>query len=136
MFRGRKRNTGWVWPDKFPTPPKDVVRIMDRLTRLSPEDAERVVVRVVQECRESRVAEDMATPSEKRFVDRQYARAMAALTEIAEAGEGDNPAIEKAQAALDTNRRAEEQHQQAAAERGTPEAEELAAELWGPEEPE
>ena len=134
MFRQHKRNTGWVWPEKFPKPPKDVMRIMVRLTRLPRDEAGKVLVRVVQECQESGVAEDMATPSEKRFMDRQYARVMAALTEIAEAGEGSSPATEKAQKALETNRLAEAQHQSALAEQGTPEVEELVAELWGPEE--
>lgn len=96
MFRQRKRNTGWVWPEKFPKPPKDVVRIMDQLTRLSPEVAEKVLVRVVQECQESGgIDVDMAVPGEKRFMERQYARAAAALAEIAEGGDSDDPATEK-----------------------------------------
>lgn len=134
MFRNRKRNTGWVWLETFPGPPKDLVRIMDQLTRLSPEVAEKVLVRVVQECQECGIAKDVAIPGEKRFMDRQYTRAVAALIEIAETGEGDDPAVEKARKVLETNRRAGEQHRSATGELVRPEIEEWMTEHWGPEE--
>jgi len=132
MFGRRKR--AWVWVDTFPQPPKDVRQIMDRLTRLPVADAENVLLRVIRECQEvGKFSQDLTLPSERRFLDRQYARAIEALTEIAEAGGEDDPSVEKAQRALEVNRRALDQHRDTTAEWEAPELRDFMHRAFGPE---
>jgi|GEM_PF-4687233 len=130
MFERRKRE--WVWVDTFPRPPKDVRQIMDRLARLPAPDAEKVLLRVIRECQESgKFSQYLTLPSERRFMDRQYVRAMETLADIAEHGEGD-PSAEKARRALEVNRRALEQHRSAAAEWESPELQDFMHRVFGP----
>jgi hypothetical protein len=132
MFGRRKR--AWVWVDTFPQPPKDVRQIMDRLTRLPVADAEKVLLRVIRECQEvGKFSQDLTLPSERRFLDRQYARAIEALTEIAEAGGEDDPSVEKARRALEVNRRALDQHRDTTAEWESPELRDFMHRAFGPE---
>jgi len=132
MFGRHKRE--WVWVDTFPQPPKDVRQIMDRLTRLPVADAERVLLRVIRECRESgKFSQDLTLPSEHRFMERQYARALEALTEIADAGSDGDSAAEKARRALEVNARALDQHRSAAADWESPELQDFTDRVFGPD---
>lgn len=132
MLGRRKRE--WIWVDSFPKPPKDVQSIMNRLTRLSITDAEAVLLRVIRECRGTgRFSQHLALPIEHRFMERQYTRALEALTEIAEAGREGDPSSEKARRALETNTRALAQHQEAAAGWSPPELEEFMDGVFGPD---
>lgn len=132
MLGRRKREWGGV--ETFPRPPEDVRRIMDRLTRLPVADAERVLLRVIRECRESgKFSEGLTLPSEHRFLERQYARALEALIEIADAGGEGDPAAETARRALEVNGRAFDQHREATAEWESPELREFMADVFGPD---
>jgi hypothetical protein len=129
-----RRKQEWIWVDTFPQPPSDVRQIMDLLTRLPVADAEQVLLRVIRECRESgKFSQDLTLPSEHRFMERQYARALEALTEIADAdGDGD-PATEKARRALEVNARALDQHRSAAAGWESPELRDFTDRVFGPD---
>jgi hypothetical protein len=132
MLGRRKRE--WVWVDSFPKPPKDVQAIMNRLTQLPIADAEAVLLRVIGECRDTGTfSRHLALPSEHRFMERQYTRALGALNEIAETGGEGDPAAEKARRALETNTRALAQHQEAAAGWTPPELEEFIDGVFGPD---
>lgn len=132
MFGRRKREWGFV--ETFPQPPKDVRLIMDRLTRLPVADAERVLLRVIGECRESgKFSQGLALPSEYRFMERQYARALEALIEIADAGAEGDPAADKARRALEVNAHALDQQRDATAEWESPELREFMHDVFGPD---
>ena len=132
MLGRRKRE--WVWVDSFPKPPKDVQSIMNRLTRLPIADAEAVLLRVIRECRDTGIfSQHLALPSEHRFMERQYTRALEALTEIAEEGGEGDPSAVKARRALETNARALAQNQEAAAGWTPPELDEFMDGIFGPD---
>lgn len=132
MIGRRKRE--WIWVDTFPRPSKDVRQIMDRLTRLPVADAEEVLLRVIRECQQSeKFSEDLTLPSERRFADRQYARAMEALIQIAEEGSEDDPLAGKARRALEVNGRALDQHRAAIAGWESPELADFMDKTFGPD---
>lgn len=131
MFGKSKRE--WIWVETFPQPPKPVRQIMDQLTRLPVADAERVLLRVIRECRESgNFAQGLSLPGEHRFVERQYARALEALIEIAEGAEGE-PAADKARRVLEVNARALDQHRGAMTEWESPELRKFMDDTFGPD---
>lgn len=108
--------------------------MLGRRKRLPVADAERVLLRVIRECRESgKFSQGLTLPSEHRFVERQYARALEALIEIADESAGGDAAAETARRVLEVNGRALDQHRDAMAEWESPELREFMDKVFDPD---